>query len=481
LGETVSSAALDEILRANLLAECMEAFVEEVPRECDVVRESWEAQNHRPAPPEGCEREFVFNSKSKGWHYGFLGSKKDSNVWHVWSVFALDPVEGSSDLYRVVARLDSPAFQLFCRRRNRGPLAKARLETSQRISAVHCKCIYPDSTPEEIASAVPTVAPLEASVFKKTPRKRASIDTTAGSSASSSSPSGPPSTSPRSIKRFRSLLSDEQERSTSSAINAIVQAADQAEEDKRYEMVLDLVHRVQLPVPNGSTGSGSLAAHARRTTHSALVLVQGQDASEFGQLVLKLAKHWRRMDQRGLPPPVQQSQQLALSAPSDDLAPPFASFLLSQADFADHVMSLAQWSETHNEPLQVQALRAAERMLWLMQRQVLAVQRLRGEMRMMSGPHTWPSVLQSAAPTSPIPSGTPFGAMAMQQDLLPSSPLLGFPGLPMTPYLMNIHRRRMGSNTSTGSYPSMMMTDFDLEWFSKSLDTLHPDANAQTL
>jgi hypothetical protein len=271
----------------------------------------------------------------------------------------------------------------------------------------------------------------------------------------------------------------------------MVQAADQANEpDKRFEMVLDIVHRVQLPgtTPASTSGpAGSIAAQARRTTHSALVLVPGQNAAEFGQLVLKLARHWKRMDQRGQPPPVQQAQQFALSAPQDDLAPPFASFLLGQADFAEHVMSLAAWTEVQTDPVNVQALRAAERMLWLMQRQVIAVQRLRSEMRMMSAPPTWPSVLPSGgmsagAPPSPIPSGTPFGGLSLQQELLPSSPLLGLPGLPMTPYLMSqIHRRRMGSNTSTGSDPSMMMTDFDLEWFSKSLDALHPDANVQTL
>jgi hypothetical protein len=209
------------------------------------------------------------------------------------------------------------------------------------------------------------------------------------------------------------------------------------------------------------------------------VLVAGQDASEFGNLVLKLAKHWKKMDQRGLPPPVQQAQQFALHAPPEDLGPPFASFLLGQADFAEHILQLANWTEQQTDAPNVQALRGAERMLWLMQRQVIAVQRLRSEMRMMAAPSSWSTVVQT--PSSPVPASTPQFPLSLQQELLPSSPLLGL-SMPMTPYLMNhIHRRRMGSNTSTGSDPSVMMTDFDLEWFSKSLDALHADGGAPSL
>jgi hypothetical protein len=213
------------------------------------------------------------------------------------------------------------------------------------------------------------------------------------------------------------------------------------------------------------------------------VLIPGQDAADFGEHVIKLARHWKKMDQRGLPPPVQQAQQFALHAPPDDLGPPFASFLLGQADFAEHILQLANWIEVQQDTPNIQALRGADRMLWLMQRQVLAVQRMRSEMRMMQAqpPSNWgTSVVPAATPTSPIPSGTPQFAMSLQQEMLPSSPLMGL-GLPMTPWLNHIHRRRMGSNTSTGSDPSVMMTDFDLEWFSKSLDALHADGGAPTL
>lgn len=247
-------------------------------------------------------------------------------------------------------------------------------------------------------------------------------------------------------------------------------------------MLLDLVRRVQLP--GTSTPSGGMAAAARRAAHSSLVLVPGQEAEEFGELVLRLAKHWRRMDQLSVPLPIQQAQQIALHTAQDDLAPPFASFLLGQTDFAEQVASMANWTENHTEPMRIQAARATERMLWLMQRQVLAVQRLRSEMRemrMMSAQPSWSNMVTSSTPSSPIPS-TNF-PLSLQQDLLPGSPLLGLPGMPMTPYFMNqIHRRRMGSNTSTGSDPSMMMTDFDLEWFSKNLDgVVHADGGAPSL
>jgi len=162
------------------------------------------------------------------------------------------------------------------------------------------------------------------------------------------------------------------------------------------------------------------------------------------------------------------------------LAPPFATFLLGQPEFAEQVLHMANWNEHQHEPPRIQAARATERMLWLMQRQVLAVQRQRSEMRLKSAASNWTNMVTST-PSSPIPS-TNFG-LSLQQDLLPSSPLLGLPGIPMTPYLMTqIHRRRMGSNTSTGSDPSMVMTDFDLEWFSKSLDgVVHADGGAPSL
>jgi hypothetical protein len=529
LGRTISRKELEEKLRSGLLAECMEGFIEDVPKECDDCKRSWEQQNAKTCPPDGCDREFVFNSKSKGWHYGFLGSKKDSNVWHVWSVFALEPTEKDPDMFSIVARLDSPPFQLFCRRRNRGPLAKSRLEKAQRLSAVNCKCIYLDSTPDEIAAANSSM-PVATHMLNGDGHQSdsgASSDSSSSSRRSNerrssrkravdeSSSSPAPTSATKSAKKSRHSSSAEKAANGLAAIASLANgalksftgkgnngnassfafpAASQlvaaaaavadAEPDRRMEMVLDLVRRVQLPGSATSTpaGGSNIAAAARRTAHSSLVLAQGQDPQEFGEHVLKLAKHWKKMDLKGIPVPVQQAQTFALHSAPDDLAPPFASFLLGQQEFVEHVLSLANWVEKEtSETPNMQTLKACDRMLWMMQRQVIAVQRLRSEMRMMTAPSNWQSVVSAQTPASPMPAGATF-PLSLQQELLPSSPLLGLSALPMTPYLMNqLHRRRMGSNTSTGSDPSMMMTDFDLEWFSKSLDALHAEGGAPTL
>jgi len=478
LGGWVSRLEMDEKLRTGLLAEFMEGFVEDVQKECEISRIQFEQQTGRSAPPDGCDREFVFNSKSKGWHYGFLGSKKDSNVWHLWSAYALEPLPENPEIYVVAARIDSPPFQLFCRRRNRGPLAKARLSTSQRISAVGSRTVYLDSSVDEVAAAVPpipTVDPSAASALntlkdKKPPRKRMGMSS-GSDGGSGMSPELGLVEAAKQVKRLKHLMP-----SSSSGLD-MMSRNQNTDSDRRFELLLDLVRRVQLPGANIQNPS-SISAAARRTSHSALVLVPGQDAVEFGELVLKLAKHWKAMEMRGLAPSVAQAQQFALHTPADDLAPPFASFLLGQQEFAEQLVSLANRTELQPEPAQVQALRAADQMLWMMQRQVLAVQRIRNEMRIMSTPQNW----VSPSPTSPMPANSSGYPHPLQQDMLPPSPLIGLSGIPMTPYLVNqFHRRRMGSNTSTGSDPSVMMTDIDLEWFSKSLDALHADGGGQSL
>jgi len=95
----------------------------------DRTRREWEVAMHTVAPPvvpEGMVvREWVFNGTNRGWHYPFIGSKRDSNISHAWRTFVLLPC-GATGGYVVAAILDSPSFHLFCRRRNRGPLAEER-------------------------------------------------------------------------------------------------------------------------------------------------------------------------------------------------------------------------------------------------------------------------------------------------------------------------------------------------------------------
>jgi hypothetical protein len=95
----------------------------------DSKRKEWEGATGKTAPPAGEPvTEWVFNGVNKGWHYGFVGSKRDCNLYHIWRMHAMVPNEGPGGGFRVVARLDSPPFHLFCRRRNRGPLALERMK-----------------------------------------------------------------------------------------------------------------------------------------------------------------------------------------------------------------------------------------------------------------------------------------------------------------------------------------------------------------
>eukprot|EP00516_Mucochytrium_quahogii_P011337 CAMPEP_0203784502 /NCGR_PEP_ID=MMETSP0100_2-20121128/499_1 /ASSEMBLY_ACC=CAM_ASM_000210 /TAXON_ID=96639 /ORGANISM=" , Strain NY0313808BC1" /LENGTH=623 /DNA_ID=CAMNT_0050686485 /DNA_START=300 /DNA_END=2168 /DNA_ORIENTATION=+ len=65
---------------------------------------------------------FEFNRNLKGWHYGFLGSKKTRNLFHVFRVYVLEkvvpqPAGATEDVYTVLSSCVSPHWQMYCRRR----------------------------------------------------------------------------------------------------------------------------------------------------------------------------------------------------------------------------------------------------------------------------------------------------------------------------------------------------------------------------
>ncbi|GBG32266.1 Hypothetical Protein FCC1311_084912 [Hondaea fermentalgiana] len=65
---------------------------------------------------------FEFNRNLKGWHYGFLGSKKTRNMYHVFRAYVLERAQdgvGPAELpkYKVLAMCQSPPWQMYCRRR----------------------------------------------------------------------------------------------------------------------------------------------------------------------------------------------------------------------------------------------------------------------------------------------------------------------------------------------------------------------------
>ena len=61
--------------------------------------------------------EFEFNKHLKGWHYGFLGSKKTREFYHVFRAYVVQRDSDNPKLYRVLACVTSPPWQMYCRRR----------------------------------------------------------------------------------------------------------------------------------------------------------------------------------------------------------------------------------------------------------------------------------------------------------------------------------------------------------------------------
>ncbi|CAK9113502.1 Uncharacterized protein SCF082_LOCUS52609, partial [Durusdinium trenchii] len=74
----------------------------------------------------GTMLQYEFNRNLKGWHYGFLGSKKTRNLYHVFRAFLVEKTEKKANgepLFRVLASCRSPPWQMYCRRRKNNQLA----------------------------------------------------------------------------------------------------------------------------------------------------------------------------------------------------------------------------------------------------------------------------------------------------------------------------------------------------------------------
>jgi len=70
---------------------------------------------HRGEPQDGGL--IVFNKQKKGWHYSWVSNKHTSDSEHVFRVYLFEQL--SDDKFRCVAIHDSPAFTIFCRRRDK--------------------------------------------------------------------------------------------------------------------------------------------------------------------------------------------------------------------------------------------------------------------------------------------------------------------------------------------------------------------------
>jgi len=64
---------------------------------------------------------YEFNRNLKGWHYGYLGSKKTRDSYHSFRVYCVEVVPGmlksGEQMYKVLCSTESPKWQMYCRRR----------------------------------------------------------------------------------------------------------------------------------------------------------------------------------------------------------------------------------------------------------------------------------------------------------------------------------------------------------------------------
>jgi len=62
-----------------------------------------------------------FNKRKKGWHYSWVSNKHTSESEHVFRVYVLDKIDAG---YRCTEVFNSPAFTIFCRRRDKAGVAR---------------------------------------------------------------------------------------------------------------------------------------------------------------------------------------------------------------------------------------------------------------------------------------------------------------------------------------------------------------------
>jgi len=98
----------------------------------DVLGSAYSPPSQRD--PQRGHTSFEFNRTLKGWHYGFLGSKKTRNMYHVFRAYVLEKVTNekgrhvppTKQLYKVLATCRSPPWQMYCRRRKYNQIVQKR-------------------------------------------------------------------------------------------------------------------------------------------------------------------------------------------------------------------------------------------------------------------------------------------------------------------------------------------------------------------
>jgi len=71
--------------------------------------------------------------KTKGWHYGWIGSKHTSEVEHAFLVYVCVPY--GLNFLQVLAAFKSPRFTMFCRRRHNTVKEEEKIARAKSLEA----------------------------------------------------------------------------------------------------------------------------------------------------------------------------------------------------------------------------------------------------------------------------------------------------------------------------------------------------------
>ena len=109
--------ALNELLALSNPKKNMRKVLDGTGSYLEGCRLPWRESDRVQNGEDGVHRvEFEFNKHLKGWHYGFLGSKKTREYYHVFRAYVLQK-DANSGKHRVLAFVTSPPWQMYCRRR----------------------------------------------------------------------------------------------------------------------------------------------------------------------------------------------------------------------------------------------------------------------------------------------------------------------------------------------------------------------------
>jgi hypothetical protein len=114
-----------------------------------------------------------FNKQKKGWHYSWQANKHTSDSEHVFRVYLLEKAAAQAQtLYRCIGVYDSPAFTIFCRRRDKSGVERLPPQFASQIRSSESEGSEDEEDDEETEEASPK--PKKRAAVKLSDRRRSS-------------------------------------------------------------------------------------------------------------------------------------------------------------------------------------------------------------------------------------------------------------------------------------------------------------------